>query len=207
MKRLCALALCPVLCLADQGFQAAPASSRNQPVSASARLDFITNIHKYLFLSVGTGAFPSASATIDTVAFTLTPSIPGVPTTPANGNSISVNWNANLPTMGASSTIVLPVAVRSNAGQVTIRATATTGLTSGANTIALSSIVITSNDSNLPAPLVPNAGLGASVNVSGSTFSNLVTSRAANWTFAYNNAALPSAGIYTGQITFTASAP
>jgi hypothetical protein len=97
--------------------------------------------------------------------------------------------------------------VRSNAGQVTIRATATTGLTSGANTIALSSIVITSNDSNLPAPLVPNAGLGASVNVSGSTFSNLVTSRAANWTFAYNNAALPSAGIYTGQITFTASAP
>lgn len=211
MKRLCLLMAWPALCLesvyADQGFQAAPAGTPNQPVSASARLDFITNIDKYLFFRVGTGAYPTASATIDTVAFALTPSIPAAPTTPVNGNSVSVNWNAASPTIGAPTSVVLPVEVQGNAGQITIRATATTALTSGANTIPLSSIVITSSDANLPAPLVPNAGTGASVNVTGSAFTNLVTNRAANWTFAYNNAVVPSAGVYTGQITFTASAP
>lgn len=210
MKRLCPALCCvillPGICFADQGFQAAPAGAPNQAVSALARLDFITNINKYLFLRVGTGAFPTASATVDTVAFTLTPSIPATPTTPIIGSSVAVNWNGTVPTMTAG-TSLLPVEVRSNAGQVTIRATATTALTSGANSIPLSSIVITSSDTNLPAPLVPNAGTGASVNVTGSTFTNLVTSRAANWTFAYNNAAIPSAGTYTGQITFTASAP
>lgn len=211
MKRLCLLMAWQALCLesvfADQGFQAAPAGTPNQPVSASARLDFITNIDKYLFFRVGTGAYPTASATIDTVAFALTPSIPAAPTTPVNGNSISVNWNAASPAIGAPTSVVLPVEVQSNAGQITIRATATTALTSGANTIPLSSIVVTSSDANLPAPLVPNAGTGASVNVTGSAFTNLVTNRAANWTFAYNNAVVPSAGVYTGQITFTASAP
>lgn len=206
MKRLCILALWPALSVADQGTQSAPLLNPNQAVSASARLDFITNIDKYLFLRVGTGAFPTASATIDTLTFALSASIPATPTTPVNGNSVSVNWNATLPTMGTTLS-VLPVEVRSNAGQVTIRATATTALSSGANSIPLSSIVITSSDANLPAPLVPNAGTGASVNVTGSTFTNLVTSRAANWTFAYNNATIPSAGTYTGQITFTASAP
>jgi hypothetical protein len=204
MKHLYVLILWPILCLADQGSQT---SASNKLISASARLDFTTNIDKYVFLSVGAGAFPSASSTLDTIAFTLTPSIPGVPTTPINGNNTSVNWNGNLPTIEANSTRTLPVAVRSNAGQVTIRATTSTGLTSGVYTIPLSSIIITSNDSNLPAPLIPNTGTGASVNVTGSTFNDLVTSRAAEWTFAYNNTIIPSAGIYTGQITFTASVP
>lgn len=211
MKRLCFLITWSALCLetafADQGFQAAPTGTPNQPVSASARLDFITNIDKYLFFRVGTGAYPIASTTIDTVSFALTPSIPATPSTPANGNSVSVNWNAALPTIGAPTSVVLPVEVRGNAGQITIRATASSALTSGANSIPLSSIVITSSDANLPAPLVPNAGTGASVNVTGSAFTNLVTNRVANWTFAYNNAVVPTAGVYTGQITFTASAP
>lgn len=207
MKRLCLLMMWPALSLADESYQAAPTSNRNQSVSASARLDFITNIDKYLFFRVGTGAYPTASPTIDTVAFTLTPSIPATPTTPVNGNGISANWNGAPPTIGMPNSVVLPVEVRGNAGQITIRAAATTALTSGANSIPLSSIVITSSDTNLPAPLVPNAGTGASVNVTGSSFTNLVTSRAANWTFAYNNTVIPSAGIYTGQITFTASAP
>lgn len=199
-------ALSPVFCFADQGFQAAPASSPNQAVSASARLDFITNIDKYLFFRIGAGAYPTASSTIDTVAFVLTPSIPSTPTTPINGNGVGVNWSGAIPTMAAG-TSLLPVEVRSNAGQVTIRATATTALNSGADNIPLSSIVITSSDANLPAPLVPNSGTGASVNVTGSSFTNLVTARAANWTFAYNNPVIPSAGNYTGQITFSASAP
>jgi hypothetical protein len=42
--------------------------------------------------------------------------------------------------------------------------------------------------------------------VTGTSFSNLVTIRNANWTFSYAPVA-PAAGNYTGQVTFTASVP
>jgi hypothetical protein len=212
MKYLCVLLAVsgvsmPDLCWADQGFQAAPNAAPNQAVSASARLDFITNIGKFVFLRVGTGAYPTTSATVDTVSFTLTASIPPTATVPANGNNTIVSWNKTAPTFGTTTNTVLPVEVRSNAGQVTLQASTTTPLTSGGNTIPMSSIVIATSDANLPAPVLPNAGIGASVNVVGSSFTNLVTTRAANWTFSYNNPTPPTAGSYTGQITFTASAP
>lgn len=195
------------VCMADQGFQAAPNAAPNQAVSASARLDFIANINKFIFLRVGVGAYPTASATVDTVTFALTASIPATATIPVNGSNTIVSWNKIAPTFGTTGSTVLPVEVRSNAGQVTLQASATTPLTSGANTIPMSSLVIATSDVNLTAPVVPNAGIGASVNVVGSSFTNLVTTRAANWTFSYNNPTAPTAGIYTGQVTFTASAP
>jgi hypothetical protein len=200
-------ALMSQVCFADQGFQAAPAATPNQAVSASARLDFIANIDKFLFLRVGTGAYPTASSTVDTVSFALTASIPVTAAVPSNGNNSIVSWNKADPTFGSSTSTVLPVEVRSNAGQVTLQANTTTPLTSGGNTIPMSSVVIATSDVNLPAPVVPNAGIGASVNVVGSSFTNLVTTRSANWTFSYNNPVAPTAGTYTGQITFTASVP
>lgn len=202
---LCAVA--SHACLADQGFQAAPNTAPNQAVSASARLDFIANINKFIFLRVGAGAYPTASATVDTVTFALTASIPATAAVPVNSSNTIVSWNKVAPTFGTTGSTVLPVEVRSNAGQVTLQASATTPLTSGANTIPMSSLVIATSDVNLPAPVVPNAGIGASVNVVGSSFTNLVTTRAANWTFSYSNPTAPTAGIYTGQVTFTASAP
>ena len=202
-----ASAIASNVCMADQGFQAAPAGTPNQAVSASARLDFIANIDKFIFLRVGSGAYPTASATVDTVTFALTASIPATATIPVNGSNTIVSWNKIAPTFGTTGSTVLPVEVRSNAGQVTLQASATQPLTSGANTIPMSSLVIATSDVNLPAPVVPNAGIGASVNVVGSSFTNLVTTRAANWTFSYNNPTAPTAGIYTGQVTFTASAP
>ena len=203
----CSSAIASNVCMADQGFQAAPAAAPNQAVNASARLDFIANINKFIFLRVGTGAYPTANATVDTVSFALTASIPATATIPVNGSNTIVSWNKVAPTFGTTVSAVLPVEVRSNAGQVTLQASATTPLTSGANTIPMSSLVIATSDVNLPAPVVPNAGIGASVNVVGSSFTNLVTTRAANWTFSYNNPTAPTAGIYTGQVTFTASAP
>lgn len=194
------------LAWADQSTTTAPSLNPNQSVSASARLDFVLNIGKFIFFRVGTGAFPSASGTVDTVSFNAVPSIPAGAVVPASGNNTPVSWNGAAPTFSAAST-TLPVEVRSNAGQVSIRATASVPLTSGTNSIPLSQIVVTSSDANLPAPPVPNAGTGAAVNVAGTAFSNLVTSRSANWTFAYNPPAAPAAGIYTGQISFTASAP
>lgn len=176
--------------------------------SSSALLDFEINIDKFIFFRVGTGAFPTASGTIDTVSFTVSPQIPPGAITPANGNSTVVNWNVLTPTYNVTgSNLVLPVEVRSNAGAVTLRAAVTSPLVSGVNSIPLSEITITSSNPNLPAPLIPNSGAGTAVSVTGTAFSNLVTLRSANWTFSYSAATPPRAGAYTGQITFTASAP
>ena len=182
---------------ADQGTGAA---------SAAAKLDFLLNVGKFIFFRVGTAAYPTASATISTVAFNAVPSIPAGAVTPVTSNNTPVSWSGALPTLTATPT-VLPVEVRSNAGQVTLRTSVTTALTSGANSIALSQIVLTSSDANLPAPVVPNAGTGPTVNVLGTSFTNLVTVRSANWTFSYNPLTTQPAGVYTGQIIFTASSP
>lgn len=191
---------------ADQATDTGPPGQPNRAVSASADLDFILNIGKFIFFRVGAGAFPTASGTIDTVAFNAVPTIPAGAVVPVPGNNTTVVWNGALPSFTAGAT-TLPVEVRSNAGQISIRATATSPLNSGVNNIPLSQIVLTSSDANLPAPLVPDAGTGPAVNVAGTSFANLVTVRNANWTFAYNPLVTQRAGVYTGQISFTASSP
>ena len=66
--------------------------------------------------------------------------------------------------------------------------------------------------SEVPAPVVPATGVSPAVNVAvggaGTTAApTLLTYRTANWTFAYTPSASVPAGVYSGQITFTASAP
>jgi hypothetical protein len=190
-------------CWAEMQTTTAPNSNTTQAVSASARLDFNLSIGKFLFFRVGSGTFPSTSSTVDTVTFNAAPSIPA---SPGNGNSQSISWNGSAPAFTANNA-TLPVEVRSNAGQISIRATASTPLSSGTVTLPLSDIKITSSDSNLPAPLVPASGTGAAVNVTGTSFANLITERNANWTFSYLPSAPPTAGVYQGVITFTASSP
>ncbi len=184
----------------------APSTNPNAGVAASARLDFNLNIGKFIFLRVGTGAYPTASSTVDTVAINTALQIPGVAGVPGNGNGVAANWNGSAPTLTASSA-VLPVEVRSNAGQVSLRATVNTPLSNGAVTMPFSRIAITSSDSLLPAPLIPDSGTGAGVNVTGTSFANLITQRSANWTFTYTGGVIPAAGVYNGEVRFTASAP
>lgn len=214
MMHASAAARLPLLCLACIPLSAAHAASSTAgpsaatPLTASVTLDFAIAIDKFLFFRIGDSAWPTLSSAVSNVGFVLTPSIPAVPTTPAAGNNTAVAWSGGAPAFTvASSGNVLPVEVRSNAGQVTLRATATTALASGANTIPLSEILVASSDSNLPAPAIPNTGTGTAVNVVGTAFTNLVTVRTANWTFSYANLASRTAGTYTGQVTFTASSP
>lgn len=225
MRSTCAMAM---LCLSPAGAWADlqtgtnPAATPNAAISRTARLDFIINIDKMLFLRVGSGSGfsgaasgsgPAAGGTIDTLTFTSTPTIPAAATAPSNGNNIAASWNGTAPGFSASAPQALPVEVRSNAGQVSIVGQATTPLTSGANTLPMSSIGITSSDpGNLPAPVVPNAGLSASVLVASggagtAAAPTLLTYRTASWTFAHTPVAGATAGLYNGQITFTASAP
>lgn len=184
------------------------ASSANVPRSTQADLTFTIGIQKFIFFRIGNGDLPTPGGTPSTVTFTLTPSIPGVPTTPAAVNNTTVNWSGGAPSFAVTpSGNVLPVEVRSNAGLVTLRATATAPLANGANTIPLSEITIASSDGNLPAPAIPNSGTGSPVNVVGTSFNNLVTQRNANWTFSYLNSASRVAGTYNGTVMFTASTP
>ena len=184
------------------------ATSSNVPRSTSVNLDFTISIDKFIFFRIGDSPWPVQGGTTSAVGFALAPSIPGGPTAPATGNNTPVNWSGAAPNFAVTpSNNVLPVEVRSNAGQVSLRATATTPLTSGANTIPMSEITVLSSDANLPAPAIPNTGTGVGVNVTGTSFSNLVTLRTANWTFSYANSASRTAGTYNGVVTFTASTP
>jgi hypothetical protein len=192
---------------AEQTTVTAPAGAPNNAVTTNSRLDFTINIGKFLFFSVGSGTFPTASSTVDTVSFSGNFSIPPVPTTPATGNNTPLNWSGGIPGLSIANSVTLPVEVRSNSGQVTVRATVNTPLANGAQVIPFSQILVTSSDANLPAPPIPNAGTGPSVNVAGTAFTNLVTQRTANWTFSYTPAATLPAGVYAGLLTFTASAP
>ncbi len=200
------LALATGSACADQSSQQAPAAQPNASVSTAARLDFTINIGKFVFFRVGTGAYPTASGTIDTVAFALQPTIPGGAVTPGNGSNVAVNWSGAAPTTSVTGTNTsVAVEVRSNGGTVSLTAAMTTALASGANTIPASQIQLATSDANLPAPSVPNTGTGPAVSVVATAFAGLVTQRSANWTVSYANTATPAAGLYTGQITFTAT--
>lgn len=184
--------------------------STQLPLSTSVNLAFSIAIGKFIFFRVGDGAWPTPGGSTSTVSFALSPSIPAVPMAPTTDNNRSVNWSGTAPGFSVTpSGNVLPVEIRSNAGQVTLRATATatTPLASGSNTIALSEITIASSDSDLPAPLISNTGTGAGVNVVPTAFAGMVTQRTANWTFSYANLSARPAGTYAGQVTFTASSP
>lgn len=104
------------------------------------------------------------------------------------------------------------VEVKSNAGQIRLTATTTGALISGANTIPFSEIKTTTNNANLPAPLLPAAG-GTSGSVNVVLSAGIVTNRIANWTYTFDNTAVYRAGTYggvnvnNGRVTYTASSP
>ena len=187
-----------------------PSSSPSQTTGRVA-LNFAIQIDKFVFFRLGDGAWPTPGGTTSSIGFTLSPSIPATPTTPAVGNNTAVNWSGTAPSFSvAASGNMLPVEVRSNGGQVSLRATVTTALTSGTHTIPMSEIVVSSSDTNLPAPVIPASGAGSTVLVTGGgsgTVNSLVTVRNATWTFVFANSASWSAGNYSGQLQFTASVP
>lgn len=209
--RLAVLPLGLVSCASAYAASASSGTGSLPRTTPAVALNFSIQIDKFLFFRVGDGAWPTPGGTTSLVGFTLSPSIPAVPTTPVNGNNTAVNWNGTAPTFAvAASGNVLPVEVRSNGGQVSVFATVTTALTSGANTIPMNVINVTSSDAALPPPPIPASGTGTNVNVTGGgagTVNSLVTIRNANWTFSYNSGTSRTAGNYSGQLSFTATVP
>lgn len=114
----------------------------------------------------------------------------------------------------AGSTVTVEVV--GNNGQITITPTNNSGgLGLGTGTaadgyISYGQISTASNNASLPAPTLSDAGGVAS---QPALSSSLVTNRAAQWTFSYQNQTVPSAGTYGagggtgGRVTYTASMP
>lgn len=203
-----ALAAACLLLLAGAARGESDSDTGTGSLTATARLDFILNVGRFIFFRVGPGNYPNASSTVGQVDITVRPSIPSVPTVPTvSGNNVVVPWSGATPGSSAVLSDTVPVTVRTNAGQVSIRANAVSPLVNGANGIPLSQILVSSSDTGLPAPTLPDTGTGPSVTVSGTAFGNLVTVRNADWTFSYSPAVLPPAGTYTGQVSFTAVSP
>lgn len=158
--------------------------------SAAAKLNFQIVIPRVLFLGVGTGsATPLATnATVDTVTFDY------------SSNALDVGTGAAASTITGA---VVPVRVFGNNGQIQIAITNPANLVSGADTLPFTDITVTSSDAtNLNAPAMGGAAVNPVIS-SGTK----VTSRTANWTYAYANTAQAAAGTYTGQVTYTATMP
>lgn len=171
--------------------------------TTAARLDFKVIIPRVLFLAVGTGAAGTAltaNGTIDLATFDYTTN-PSAVGTGAAAAVISGN--------------VVPVRVVGNAGAITLTAATTGPLTTGVagEVLPWSQITAVSSDTpNLPSPVIPLTGTGASSNVAVSSGTK-ITNRTANWTYSYANAAVLAAGTYGGtpalggRITYTATMP
>ena len=163
------------------------------PLSAAVRLDFRVVIPRFLSFQVG-----ATGATIDLIDFT-------VPA--ANvGDDSDVSGTGGTPGPG-----LVDVVLRSNAGQVTITETNNSGgsgLGNGAAAfIPYTEILTATNDGNLPAPALSDAGGTTSLPVLNG---GSVTNRSAQWTYTYDNTTIYDSGTYGtsangGRVTYTAT--
>lgn len=166
--------------------------------AAAAKLDFRVVLPRVLFLGVGTGAAGAvANATVDRLTFDYT----------TNGGAIGSGAAAASITNTAGFALnAIPVRVLGNNGQIVLTSTNSGNLVNSvtpADTIPFTQITSITSDPLLPVPVAN----GGTANPTFNTGSTKVTTRTANWTFAYANTVTPAAGTYNGTVTYTASMP
>jgi hypothetical protein len=165
------------------------------PLSAAANLDFEIIIPGILNFQVGT----AGGGNIDLISF--------APTAANLGNDANLSG-----TGGDVGSGVVSVELLSNAGQVTITPTNSSGgagLTNGTENIPYTEILSQSNLPALDAPVLSNAGGTATL----PTATAGVTDLSAQWSYFYDNSAVYGAGTYGGintqggRVTYTAAIP
>ena len=177
---------------------AASATDIATPFSVANNLNLSIVIPAFLYFRVGTD-----TATIDTITFS--------PAALNVGNSVSVAGTGGDAGGGTASN----VAARGNNGQITIGTTVTGGgLGMGTGTasdgfINYTQVTTTTSSANIPAPVLANAAIPNVLVVlgGGPAGAGKVTDRTAVWTYGYANTTVPSAGTYTGTVTYTATMP
>jgi hypothetical protein len=163
-------------------------SSGAGTLTATARVNFSITIPRLLFLQVGTGTYLAGNSTIDTITFT--------PAVGVIGDGTVVNATAGSGNLGNGS---VTVRVISNAGNVTLGATAPPNLLSGSDTIPWTQI----------ATAVTGGATHPTINGTNASFTAVsgVVNVNGTWTYTYLNSAVPAAGTYTGQVLYTATSP
>lgn len=173
-------------------------SGTGSNLSATARLNVVVSVPKVLYLRVG-----DSGTTVNTV--TLTAGLSGglgvqsdqpfAGSVPVGSGSITATDDS-----GASDGSI-GVQLWTNNGTASLGCSGS-ALTSGANTIPLSDITVTSSGGGTLAH--PGSNLNCTAASRGSTGVNSLTD---SWSFAYAPTTLPAGGNYTTQITYTASQP
>lgn len=161
----------------------------------------------------------SAGGTIDTVQFDLSGVPPASASHPSpfsppfglgSGTQAGIAGSLNGAPTGAP-TVQVAASVASSLSTVQLHASVLgTGLVSGPNNLPYTQITATSSSpANLPSPAIPASGNGATQAISGcDTSCSGTVNRSATWTYQYANTVVPPApGIYTGQISYTATSP
>lgn len=189
-KHLLALAIVGAAFSAQAASNLNTTSAVNQ--TATANLNFRITVPRIIFLSVGTGAFFTNTATVDFVDFTLTPAQVATP-----GNVLGVS---------TATGGVVNARVFGNGGPINLTASGpAAGLTSaGLPAVPWSEISFSSNNASLNHPAI---GLGSAGVPTPLAATGGVVNQSATWTFNYANAAPIAAGTYNGQVTYTAVMP
>ena len=169
------------------GYAAAGAGT----VTATARVNLSVTVPKLILLRVG-----SANTTVDTAAWTVSASIPAVPTVPVNGNNTAVNWNGTAPALTASAPPgAFNVFAWTNSTTPTVNCSIGAWSAAGGPTNANFTVTVTGS---LPHP---GANLGACASTS------FPARTLASGTWRYSLGGTPgtwSAGVYTNTILYTA---
>jgi hypothetical protein len=169
-------------------------------VTAQATVKLSVTVPKLILLKVGSSDTGTGTAVQDTLSWTATISIPGVPTTPTTGNNTGVNWSGAVPTVTAGTNPgAVSVSAWTNGTGATINCAAPTW-TPATGGPANTDFGVTATGT-LPHP---GATLGActstaipSNSLATGTWAYALTGTPANWT----------AGSYTASVLYTATAP
>lgn len=178
LKTALALAVAtPLAAMAEANVVNSPAPG----TGAQARLDLRVTIPQFISLTVG-----SNSATVDEVAFALTPDqavTAGQVAATANG-TVAVALSANVGDVNFSSSTPSPNLVDATSG----------------NTLPLTAISVDASAGNL---IHPTFGTTTAITAD----ANGVINTTGSWTFAYNHATTQAPGDYTTTVTYTAALP
>jgi len=196
------VAAVPLLGHAESSLQSGAAS----PLRATAHLDFLITIPKFLFLRVGTGTGTAAggwgtNGKIDLISL--------APAAAKVGNGVAVAGTGGDLGGGVETAVVV-----ANHGNVTLSSTTLGKLNDGVgDTISYATIKTAASKLTtaqvLPAPALAD---GATTSVVVAAAAKIVR-RDAKWTYTYTNATLPPQGTYggvntnNGRVTYTASVP
>ena len=166
-------------------------------VTATAKVTINVNVPKLILLRVG-----ADNATVDTLTFAPTVSIPGAPTTPADGNNVNAPWTGAAPIFTAPTAQTLTAFAWTNSsggGQLGLASVETAGATSlTAANILVTPTVVTGALPAHPASTTTNANFG--------TFTRN-TVHSSTWAYTVDGTALTAStpGAYTQTTTYTAT--